>query len=70
MALVYLLSENKPVDFFLSFFAAFFSFAVIAGAFLLSLLLFLPLLIVFTPKGLMGDLSDDTLQRGSTDPVQ
>jgi hypothetical protein len=37
------------LSFFFAFFAAFFSFAVMAGTFLVSLLLFYPLLITFSP---------------------
>jgi hypothetical protein len=46
----YLSLVNKPEDSLFSFFAAFFSFGVMAGFFLTSLLLFCPLLMVFAPK--------------------
>ena len=37
----------RALSFFFAFFAAFFSFAVMAGAFLVSFLLFCPLLMAF-----------------------
>jgi hypothetical protein len=39
----------RPFSFFFAFFAAFFSFAVMTGTFFVSLLLFCPLLITFSP---------------------
>ena len=42
--------DYAPLDSFLAFFAAFFSFGLRAGCFLFSLLLFCSLLMVFTPS--------------------
>jgi hypothetical protein len=53
----------RPLSFFFAFFAAFFSFAVMAGNFLVSLLLFLSLLIALSWQ--MYGVDQHTQQIGS-----
>ena len=57
----------RDFSFFFAFFAAFFSFAVMAGSFLVSLLLFCSLLIAFLPLDYRHSTGESALRLSSSE---